>query len=154
MGIMEIWSKVIEEFNTFDYPNIEYYIFNEFDFIMPDTEERIIIFIAPIQNPINLSLMKFAVKSLYVEYLLDKPYIVPSHMWQDRKKLYNPRNMATEDFYKTFVDYSSGLKKQLPIKIEKEEIIEAYILFEEWNRIFIIAETKELFYGFSWNTTA
>ncbi|OOM74500.1 hypothetical protein CLPUN_38480 [Clostridium puniceum] len=27
-------------------------------------------------------------------------------------------------------------------------------IIEEWNGTFIIAETKELFYGFSWETTA
>ncbi|AGX42627.1 hypothetical protein [Clostridium saccharobutylicum] len=154
MKNIEIWNKVIEEVNTFDYPYIKYYTFNQFDFIVPDSEERIIIFVSHKQDYVNLSLMKFAVESLYVEYLLDRPYMAPEYTWQKRKKLYNPQNMRTEDFYKTFVNYSSGLKKQLPIKVEKEEIIKAYILFEEWNEIFIIAETKESFYGFSWETTA
>ncbi|MCT4592682.1 MAG: hypothetical protein N4A57_00190 [Anaeromicrobium sp.] len=147
------WLNKINDFKASQHSKVEYFIFNQDDFLTPDSEERIIIYTCNIDES-DMTIFDFAIKCMYLEYKIDEGYMDKDHTWDKRKILYNPKEISSQQFYKTYSSYKSGLLTQPSIKINKSQIIIAYQLYEEWNSVFQIVQTKDKYYAFSWETTA
>lgn len=149
----DIWVNKIDSFNINAHYKIEYRIFNQNDFYSPCSEERIIIYNCNYINS-KISLFDFAINCIYTEYKLEEKYLSKDYTWDYRKTLYKPQKISLCQFYETYCKCKAGLIKKPSIEIIENEIIKAYQLYKDWDYIFLIAETNDKYYAFSWETTA